>query len=231
MFREIEGVAALWGALERLTAATDRPLEIRLVDDGSDDGTGEWLEQRLAAAPQPGWRLLRHAENRGLTAALRTGSEATTAPWIGWLDADLTYPAELLPRLLDAALANNADLAMASCHHPQGEIEGVPAWRGWLSRRASGIHRLASRSRLHTFTCMVRVQRRELLLRTWPQRGGFVGVTEQLLRALATGALAVELPATLHRRKLGISKMQVGRAALGHLGLAWDALRGRLDPA
>jgi hypothetical protein len=48
---------------------------------------------------------------------------------------------------------------------------------------------------------MVRVQRRDLLLATWPEREGFLGVTEQLLRVLARGARLVEVPAVLRSRQ------------------------------
>ena len=74
---------------------------------------------------------------------------------------------------------------------------------------------------IHTFTCMVRVYRREVLGACEPQRGGFLGVTEVLLRALAAGYRVVERPATLHRRRVGQSKMRVLQVGCAHLGLLW----------
>ncbi|MGA0868419.1 MAG: glycosyltransferase family 2 protein, partial [Planctomycetota bacterium] len=168
---------------------------------------------------------LRHPRNRGLTDALRTGTEAARHALVGWLDADLTYDPRLLPELA-AALDEGADVAWASCHHPAGRMEGVPWLRRLLSRGASRLYGLATgRRQVHTFTCMVRVQRREDALRTWPERPGFLGVTEQLLRTLAAGSIAHELPATLRARRTGRSKMRIVPVIRAHLGLIVAARR------
>lgn len=222
---EAAGVEALAAALARVRDSADRPVDWVLVDDGSTDAT--W--QRLTACfPElAAERLLRHPARRGLTEALATGGRAATGAYVAWLDADLTYdPAVLLP--LAAALDAGADVACASCYHPDGRVVGVPAWRLWLSGLASRIYRRVTGAGIHTFTCMVRVYRREVLASCWPRRGGFVGVTEILLRALARGHRVAEVPATLHRRRAGQSKMRVLRVGLAHLGLMISTARRRV---
>ncbi|MBI5853571.1 MAG: glycosyltransferase family 2 protein [Planctomycetes bacterium] len=226
LYDEAGGVADLVARVGDFVAAESprRELEVILVDDGSRDGTWDALGAAIPAG-DPRWRRLRHDQNRGLTAALRTGTDAARLPFVAWLDADLSYePAILAP--LVAALDEGADLATASCHMRGGRIAGVPWIRGWLSRQASRLYRLATGRRVATFTCMVRAQRRELLLATWPERQGFLGVTEQLLRALGRGAVVVEVPATLHARRSGRSKLRVARAIRAHLGLIAAARRG-----
>lgn len=227
LFCEEAGVAALCESLEALALAQHergRCVEIILVDDGSTDGTAAALEARIPDDPR--WRLIRHPQNRGLTDALRTGTEAATHELVGWLDADLTYDPILLADLA-AAVDDGADIAWASCHHPSGRMEGVPPLRRLLSRGASSLYGLATRrTSIHTFTCMVRVQRRAAALRTWPQLPGFLGVTEQLLRALDAGAQAREIPAVLRARRTGRSKMRVLPVIRAHLGLVAAARRG-----
>lgn len=201
-----------------------RRVEIVLVDDGSTDGTAAALEARIP--DDRCWHLLRHPQNRGLTDALRTGTEAATHDLVGWLDADLTYDPILLADLAEAVDAG-ADIAWASCHHPSGRMEGVPPLRRLLSRGASRLYGLATgRTAIHTFTCMVRVQRRAAALRTWPELPGFLGVTEQLLRALDAGARAREIPAVLRARRTGRSKMKILPVIRAHLGLIGAARRG-----
>jgi glycosyltransferase involved in cell wall biosynthesis len=81
-----------------------------VVDDGSADRTGEVARERGAA-------VVRHAENRGLGAAVRTGLRAAVeagAPVVAYLDADLEYYPEDIPGLVDPILAGRADYALGS---------------------------------------------------------------------------------------------------------------------
>jgi dolichol-phosphate mannosyltransferase len=60
--------------------------EVIVVDDGSADSTA--TEVGRLAATVPHVRLLRHAEGRGQSAAIRTGVKAARAEWIATLDGD-----------------------------------------------------------------------------------------------------------------------------------------------
>ncbi len=75
----------------------DDKYEVLVVDDGSTDRTAE------VARSFP-CRLIKHQENRGKGAAIRTGIQEATGNKIIFLDADNTYPVEAIPtlsRLLD----------------------------------------------------------------------------------------------------------------------------------
>jgi glycosyltransferase involved in cell wall biosynthesis len=90
--------AAVLGTLDALDGALDGSQyahEIIVVDDGSRDGTPGLLAARA------GIRVLRHERTRGYGAALKTGIRAARFPWIAVIDADGTYPASAVPRLLD----------------------------------------------------------------------------------------------------------------------------------
>ncbi|MEM7200400.1 MAG: glycosyltransferase [Planctomycetota bacterium] len=225
LHNEVEAVPALVARLRRFVAASDRPVELIVVDDGSTDGTYEKLQGRDPLDLV----VVRHAHNRGLTAALWTGLGASRGALVAWLDGDLTYDPDLLLQLA-AQVDAGADVALASCYHPSGSVEGVEGWRLLLSRTASLAYRLGSGHRLCTFTSMVRVYRREVLDAGEPRRGGFLGVTEVLLRALRQGYRVVEVPATLSRRRVGQSKMRIVRVSLAHVGLFADCVWQRLRP-
>ena len=68
-------------------------LELIVVDDGSSDLTAG-IVQRYNDV-----RLLRHEMNSGHGAALKTGFSAARGNWVGFLDADGTYPPEHFPQL------------------------------------------------------------------------------------------------------------------------------------
>lgn len=234
---EADGVADLVGALGdwAVSERDRRRLRFVFVDDGSVDGTRTALQAALAGHPcdeLADARIESHHPARGLTAALRAGLGAARAESddsVAWLDADLTYPPELLGALADR-VDHGADIGVASPYHPDGGVEGVPGWRLVLSRAASAAWRLAAGVRIHTLTSMVRVWRADWLTHCEPRSGGFLGVTESLVRAARAGARIEEVAAVLRRRRTGQSKMRIVQVAFGHLRLMVACRFGTLGP-
>ena len=104
--------ATLGDLLDRISRVRVPGYELRpiVVDDGSTDRSAEVARQRDAA-------VVRHAENRGLGAAVRTGLCAAVqagAVVIAYLDADLEYYPEDIPRLVEPIVAGRADYVLGS---------------------------------------------------------------------------------------------------------------------
>lgn len=88
-FDEEPNVArAVAEALAGARGAADA-VQVVVVDDGSADRTGAIAEQ--IARTDPRVTVVRHAENRGYGAAVRSGIAATTMPWVLLTDADLQF--------------------------------------------------------------------------------------------------------------------------------------------
>lgn len=88
-------------------------LEMVVVDDGSKDGTREYLRE-LEETQDPPFRLVEHPENRGKGAALRTGFAEATGDIILIQDADLEYNPRDYPVLLQPILDDEADVVYGS---------------------------------------------------------------------------------------------------------------------
>ena len=98
-----------------------------VVDDGSTDRTGE-ISRALGAF------VVRHDHNRGLGAAVRTGLGSAVregADLIAYLDADLEYYPEDIPRLVEPILEDEADYVLGSRFRGESGTRGMRAYR-WL---------------------------------------------------------------------------------------------------
>jgi glycosyltransferase involved in cell wall biosynthesis len=153
-FDEAEHVGEELEGIKRALAPTGWDFEIVVVDDGSRDATAE------RAAAVAGVRVLRHKRNRGYGAALKRGIEAARHDWILITDADGTYPAAAIPRLL--AAATDTDMVVGA---RTGAVVHVPLLRRpakWLLTRLAGY--LAGHA-LPDLNSGLRLMRRDLLER------------------------------------------------------------------
>ena len=71
--------------LDSVVNQTFSDLEIILVDDGSTDGSGEICDEYALEDPRV---IVIHQENKGLSSARNAGIKKSTAPYIGFVDAD-----------------------------------------------------------------------------------------------------------------------------------------------
>ena len=109
VYNESATIATL---LERVLAVEiDKQLVV--VDDGSTDGTGAWLDAWVEG--QPDWASVHHhARNRGKGAAIRTGLAAVTGDYIIIQDSDLEYDPQDYPRLLAPIIEGRARVVYGS---------------------------------------------------------------------------------------------------------------------
>jgi dolichol-phosphate mannosyltransferase len=219
VFNEEAGVEQLKERLAAVRAAWDPSvdLEFVFVDDGSSDQTGTLLRDMFTSETYA--RVLVHERNRGIGAAFRTGFSDCRGSIVCTIDADCSYGPENLYKLVATIKAGEGDVAVASPYHPDGKVEGVPRWRLVLSRTCSGLYGLIAPVRLYTYTSVFRAYRSEVIRTISFQEDGFVSASEILIRAAEAGYRIVEVPMTLHSRKIGQTKMKILRTIRGHLRL------------
>lgn len=93
-YNEEQAIRQVVEEVDSICRSQGLEFEIIVVDDGSTDRTGEVLQNSPAV-------VIRHRENRGYGAGIKTGVLASHHPWILITDADGTYPNAQLPRLLE----------------------------------------------------------------------------------------------------------------------------------
>lgn len=83
-------------AIDSALAQSRPPLEILVMDDGSSDGTAEFVRNHYAAEPRV---QLRSRENRGQLACFIDGVQAARGALVAFLDADDRWQPDYLARV------------------------------------------------------------------------------------------------------------------------------------
>jgi glycosyltransferase involved in cell wall biosynthesis len=197
-FNEQGGVGPTIQRLRDALAGSEYTSRILVVDDGSTDDTGE--EARAQGA-----EVLRHPANLGYGAALKSGIAASASEFIGIIDADGTYPPEEMPRLLELAVDEAADMVIGA-RDPRDKSIPVERRPGkWM------IGRLAEylvQQNIPDVNSGLRVFRRSALLPFFDLLpDGFSFTTTITLAMLSTGHRVINLPVKCTRR-IGSSKLR-----------------------
>ncbi len=135
-----------------------------LVDDGSIDGTGSWLEQLAAELPRT-VRALRLPANGGKAEAVRAGMREagrSGAPLLGYWDADWATPLEEIPNFM-ALFREKPELEVVTGCRLQrlgAEIQRSPV-RHLIGRVMATIFSLYLKLPVYDTQCGAKLFRRE----------------------------------------------------------------------
>lgn len=191
-------------------------LELIVVDDGSTDRTAE-----LVTATD-GVRLIRHVTNSGYGAALKTGFAAARGEWVGFLDADGTYPPEYYPALCQAAQEQDADIVVGS--RMAGTDSQMPPVRRLGNLIFARLVSVISAQRITDSASGMRVFRKSILERIYPLPDGLNLTPVMSIRALHEQLKMIEVPIPYSER-VGRSKLNaVGDGLVFAQSIVWTAL-------
>lgn len=215
-YNEQDGLPSLLARLRKMRTNGAAGWHFLFVDDGSTDDT---FGRLLRAARDESWvEVVRHHENLGLGAALRTGFEHARSPVVCTIDSDCTYPPEKLPELA-RLITEGSEIVTASAWHPESAAAEGSRVRIQLSRMVSSLYKMLIGQDVYTFTCLFRAYRRDTIKRIPFRSNGFSAVAEMMLRAMLSGCRVAEVPMRLESRQFGESKLKVSDAIVAHVRL------------
>lgn len=195
---------AIVGVLREITEALielNFQYEILVVDDASTDRTAELAERFATDCWMCPVRVLRSTERRGAGGARKQGIRAAQGEIVVMLDADGTYPAASINRLLEHFPEYDQVNGSRIC-----EAGSWPWLRGpvkWLIRRLAC--RLTGREIPDLNTGLKAFKREAMLPWLWIVPDGFSCVTTMTLTFLTNG-YAVKYVPTEYRSRIGHSK-------------------------
>lgn len=133
--------------VESVRSQTYRDFELIVVDDGSTDGTGAWLES------QGDIRSLRQA-NAGIATSRNNGAAASNGTWLAFLDHDDLWAVDKLEEQM-AFVARNPDVALVAARHVRlGKRFRTPARPQWI--KGDLLVKAYSESFIHTSSVVIR---------------------------------------------------------------------------
>ena len=135
--------------------------EIIVVDDASTDGT--WEKLQSATGGDVRVTLVRHEQNRGKGAALRTGFARATAPVVMIQDADLEYDPTEYHRLLVPILSGKADVVFGSRFLGAGAHRVLYYWHSVGNNLLTTFSNMATNLNLTDMEACYKVFRREVI--------------------------------------------------------------------
>ncbi|HLO88467.1 MAG TPA: glycosyltransferase family 2 protein [Nostocaceae cyanobacterium] len=198
---EVESLPLLLEAIASTLNSHELSYEIICVDDGSTDGSTEFLKEQAEIRSDLKAVILRR--NYGQTAAMSAGFNYATGRAIVTLDADLQNDPADIPMLL-AKLNEGYDLVSGWRQNRQdGAVNRLLPSKiaNWLIRRTTSVH-------IHDYGCSLKAYRAELVADM-----NLYGELHRFLPALAyiEGARITELPVRHHARRFGRSKYGISR--------------------
>ena len=196
------------------------------VDDCSTDQTWQSLQKIFAL--KLNFELVRHAQNRGVAAAIMTGIHAAKTEIVCSIDCDCSYDPHELKNMLPL-LQEDVAMVTASPYHADGKVLNVPAWRLTLSKGSSFLYRQVLRQNLATYTSCFRVYKKSVVEKLQLEESNFLGIAELLGKLDLQDEKIVEYPATLAVRLFGYSKMKLLKTIFGHLRLLSRLMKLRMS--
>jgi glycosyltransferase involved in cell wall biosynthesis len=201
IYNEVESIPHLLEAIASTLIASELNYEIICVDDGSTDGSAEFLRKEAQTRSDLKAVILRR--NYGQTAAMSAGFNHALGKAIVTLDADLQNDPVDIPLLL-AKLEEGYDLVSGWRKNRQdGALKRLLPSKiaNWLIRRTTSVN-------IHDYGCSLKAYRAELVADM-----NLYGELHRFLPALAyiEGARITEIPVRHHARRFGQSKYGLSR--------------------
>lgn len=170
--------------------------EVIVVDDGSTDGTANFVQRAVASWPE--LRLLRHAKNQGKGAAVRTGVLAANGAMVLFIDADGATPIREVENLTQR-IVEGADVAIGSRRSKSPcSVRTRSFVRAAIGGLFSRVAAFATGVSVRDTQCGFKLFRQEpaRVLFSATRETGYLFDVELLALAARTGYTVVEQPVT-----------------------------------
>ena len=133
-YKEVDSLPHLLERINALRARHDLELELLIMDDQSNDGSVELVEQ----SGYDWARIVVRDGPRGLSPAVLDGLRLARHPVVVVMDADLSHPPEKIPAMI-LALASGQQFVIGSRYVPGGSTDDEWGFFRWLNSQVATL--------------------------------------------------------------------------------------------
>jgi glycosyltransferase involved in cell wall biosynthesis len=195
-FNEENGIGKTLTEITETLSGLPIDFEIIVVDDGSSDGT-------KAAAEKSGARVISNDENRGYGYSLKRGIMAGNSTYVAIIDADGTYPASAIPKMLE--IARTSDMVVAA---RGSSMTNVPLIRRPAKFILNHFANFLAQRKIPDLNSGLRVIRRTSLTRFLFLLPNGFSFTTTITLCMICSELSVKYIPIDYRRRIGKSSMK-----------------------
>jgi glycosyltransferase involved in cell wall biosynthesis len=175
-----------------------RPVqEVIVVDDASTDETWQILKE---LPPDTRLKVLRHEQNQGKGAALRTGFRHATAPYVLVQDADLEYDPTEYFILLGPLLAGVGDVVFGSRFSGAAAHRVLYFWHALGNKVLTTLSNMATNLNLTDMETCYKTFRREVLQKITIEENRFGFEPEITAKVSKLNVRVYEVPISYYGR-------------------------------
>ena len=210
LYNEVESLPELHQWITKVMAANQYSYEIILIDDGSNDGSWQWIEK--AATEDLHLKGVRFRRNYGKSAALHTGFEEAQGDVVITMDADLQDSPDEIPGLFTMVKDQGFDLVSGwkkKRYDPLSKTIPSKLYNATASY-VTGI-------KLHDFNCGLKAYKREVVksIEVYGEMHRYIPYMAKQAGFSNIGEREVQHQA----RKYGVTKFGLSRFIFGYLDL------------
>jgi glycosyltransferase involved in cell wall biosynthesis len=211
LYNEVESLPELCDWVNQVLSSHKLSYELIIVDDGSNDGSWEKIEELKEKYPQI--RGVKFRRNYGKSAALHTGFRQARGAVVCTMDADLQDSPEEIPEMHRMIIEEGYDVVSGwkkKRYDPFFSKRVPTRVFNWTARRVSGI-------RLHDFNCGLKAYRLNVAksIEVYGDMHRYIPVL-----ARSNGFVRIGEKVVQHQeRKYGVTKFGMDRFMKGFLDL------------
>lgn len=210
LYNEAESLPELHAWIARIMQSGQFSYEILFIDDGSNDGSWEWIEKQSKISPEV--KGVRFRRNYGKSAALHTGFEEATGDVVITMDADLQDSPDEIPQLYQMIKEGGYDLVSG-----WKKKRFDPLSKRLPSKLYNATASLVTGIKLHDFNCGLKAYRKEVVksIEVYGEMHRYIPYMAKQAGFSNIGETVVQHQA----RKYGTTKFGLSRFIFGYLDL------------